>query len=129
LNSQTRCRTATFATFGSAATLAGFRRRETSCGTDRSTAVVEAISFVFAVQSTLAGTMNAMGWVAALIYLFGGAGSSAFEIARASHCGISSPIDENIAASCRDNVDHRMEIQSTFTLDQDVERNSPIMER
>jgi hypothetical protein len=39
-----------------------------------STAIAEAISLVFVVQATLAGTMNAMGWVAALIYLFGAAG-------------------------------------------------------
>jgi hypothetical protein len=39
-----------------------------------STAVAEAISLVFVVQATLAGTMNAMGWVATLIYAFGSAG-------------------------------------------------------
>jgi hypothetical protein len=43
-----------------------------------STAVAEGISLVFAVQATLAGTMNAMGWVAALIYAFGAAGCAYF---------------------------------------------------
>jgi hypothetical protein len=43
-----------------------------------STAVAEAISLCFVVQSTLAGTMNAMGWVALLIYLFGAVGSVYF---------------------------------------------------
>jgi hypothetical protein len=43
-----------------------------------STAVAEAISLCFVVQSTMAGTMNAMGWVAVLIYLFGAAGCGYF---------------------------------------------------
>jgi hypothetical protein len=43
-----------------------------------STCVGEAISLVFVVQSTLEGTLNAMGWVAALIYLFGAAGCGYF---------------------------------------------------
>jgi hypothetical protein len=43
-----------------------------------STCVAEAISLVFVVQSTLAGTLNAMGWVAVLIYLFGAAGCAYF---------------------------------------------------
>jgi hypothetical protein len=43
-----------------------------------STCVGEAISLVFVVQSTLEGTLNAMGWVAALIYLFGAAGCAYF---------------------------------------------------
>ena len=42
------------------------------------TAVAEAISLCIVVQSTLAGTMNAMGWVAVLIYLFGAAGCAYF---------------------------------------------------
>lgn len=42
------------------------------------TAVAEAISLVFVVQSTLGGTMNGMGWVAAFIYLFGAAGCAYF---------------------------------------------------
>jgi hypothetical protein len=43
-----------------------------------STAVAEAISVCFVIQSTVAGTMNAMGWVAVLIYLFGAVGSVYF---------------------------------------------------
>jgi hypothetical protein len=43
-----------------------------------STCVAEAISLVFVVQATLAGTLNAMGWVAVLIYLFGAAGCAYF---------------------------------------------------
>ncbi len=43
-----------------------------------STAVAEAISIYFVIQSTLAGTMNAMGWVALLIYLFGAVGCAYF---------------------------------------------------
>lgn len=43
-----------------------------------STCIGEAISLVFVVQSTLEGTLNAMGWVAALIYLFGTAGCAYF---------------------------------------------------
>lgn len=43
-----------------------------------STAVAEAISVCFVIQSTMAGTMNAMGWVAVFIYLFGTVGSVYF---------------------------------------------------
>jgi hypothetical protein len=43
-----------------------------------STAVAEAISICFVIQSTLAGTTNGMGWVAVLIYLFGIVGSVYF---------------------------------------------------
>jgi hypothetical protein len=42
------------------------------------TCVAEAISLVFVVQATLAGTLNAMGWVAVLIYLFGASGCAYF---------------------------------------------------
>jgi len=45
-----------------------------------STAIAEAISLLFVVQSTLTGTMNAVGWVAVLIYLFGATGCSYFLI-------------------------------------------------
>jgi hypothetical protein len=34
------------------------------------------------VMGTIAGTLNSMGWVAALIYLFGAAGSAYFVMAR-----------------------------------------------
>jgi drug/metabolite transporter (DMT)-like permease len=43
-----------------------------------STCVAEAISLVFVVQATLAGTLNPMGWVAVVIYLFGAAGCAYF---------------------------------------------------
>jgi hypothetical protein len=43
-----------------------------------STAVAQAISVCFVIQSTLVGTMNGMGWVAVLIYLFGAVGSVYF---------------------------------------------------
>jgi hypothetical protein len=42
------------------------------------TCIAEAISLVFVVQATLAGTLNSMGWVAVLIYLFGAAGCAYF---------------------------------------------------
>jgi hypothetical protein len=42
------------------------------------TCVAEAISLVFVVQATLAGTLDAMGWVAVLIYLFGASGCGYF---------------------------------------------------
>jgi hypothetical protein len=45
-----------------------------------STAVAEAISLCFVIQSTMAGTMNAMGWVALMIYLFGAVGCGYFLI-------------------------------------------------
>jgi len=46
------------------------------------TAVAEAISLFVVVQATLVGTMNAMGWVAVLIYLFGAAGCGYFIMAQ-----------------------------------------------
>jgi hypothetical protein len=42
------------------------------------TAIANVISVLFVIQSTLSGTMNAMGWVAVLIYLFGVAGCGYF---------------------------------------------------
>jgi hypothetical protein len=45
-----------------------------------STAIAEAISLCFVIQSTMAGTMNATGWVAVLIYLFGAVGCGSFLI-------------------------------------------------
>jgi hypothetical protein len=38
------------------------------------TCFAEAVSLVVVIAGTLAGTMNAMGWVAVLIYLFGAVG-------------------------------------------------------
>ena len=43
-----------------------------------STAVAETISLCVVVVGTLAGTLNAMGWVAVLIYLSGAAGCAYF---------------------------------------------------
>jgi hypothetical protein len=48
------------------------------------TGVAEVISLGVAAIATLAGTMNAMGWVAVLIYLFGAAGCGYFPSARIS---------------------------------------------
>jgi uncharacterized protein YjeT (DUF2065 family) len=42
------------------------------------TCVADAVSFIVAAMATLAGTMNAMGWIAVLIYLFSGVGCGYF---------------------------------------------------
>jgi hypothetical protein len=42
------------------------------------TCIAEAISVCIAIAGTLAGTLNAMGWVAVLIYLFGSVGCGYF---------------------------------------------------
>jgi len=42
------------------------------------TAVGDGVGFVVVVIGTIAGTLNAMGWIAALIYLFGTAGAGYF---------------------------------------------------
>jgi hypothetical protein len=42
------------------------------------TCVAEAISLFVVIAGTVAGTMNAMGWVAVLIYLFGAVGCGYF---------------------------------------------------
>jgi hypothetical protein len=42
------------------------------------TCVAEVVSLVEVIAGTLAGTMNAMGWVAVLIYLFGAVGCGYF---------------------------------------------------
>jgi hypothetical protein len=42
------------------------------------TCIADAVSFIVAAMATLAGTMNAMGWVAVLIYLFSGVGCGYF---------------------------------------------------
>ena len=46
------------------------------------TIVGDAVGLVVVVMATLAGTLNSMGWVAALIYLFGAAGSGYFVMKR-----------------------------------------------
>ena len=42
------------------------------------TAVGDGVGLVVVVLGTMAGTLNSMGWIAALIYLFGAAGSGYF---------------------------------------------------
>src|SRR5437763_1765767 len=42
------------------------------------TAVGDGVGFIVVVLGTMAGTLNAMGWVATLIHLFGTAGSGYF---------------------------------------------------
>ena len=40
------------------------------------------VGLIVVVMGTMAGTLNSLGWVAALIYLFGAAGSAYFVMAR-----------------------------------------------
>jgi hypothetical protein len=40
------------------------------------------VGLIVVVMGTMAGTLNSMGWIAALIYLFGAAGSAYFVMAR-----------------------------------------------
>jgi hypothetical protein len=44
--------------------------------------ISNAVGLVVVVMGTIAGTLNLMGWVATLIYLFGAAGSGYFVMAR-----------------------------------------------
>ena len=46
------------------------------------TGIGDVVGLVVVVMGTMAGTLNAMGWVAALIYLFGSAGCGYFVMAR-----------------------------------------------
>jgi hypothetical protein len=46
------------------------------------TIVGNTAGLIVVVMGTIAGTLNAMGWVAALIYLFGAAGSGYFMMGR-----------------------------------------------
>lgn len=46
------------------------------------TVVGNTAGLIVVAMGTVAGTLNAMGWVAALIYLFGAVGSGYFLIAR-----------------------------------------------
>ena len=48
------------------------------------TIIGNAVGLIVVVLGTTAGTLNSMGWVAALIYLFGAAGSGYFMMARSS---------------------------------------------
>jgi hypothetical protein len=60
--------------------------RDSSAGSLRSvfiaTIVGNIVGLAVVVMGTIAGTLNSMGWVAALIYLFGAAGSGYFMMAR-----------------------------------------------
>jgi hypothetical protein len=47
-----------------------------------SIAIANTVGLVVVVMGTVTGTMNSMGWVAALIYLFGAAGSGYFIMTR-----------------------------------------------
>jgi hypothetical protein len=42
------------------------------------------VGLIVVVMGTTSGTLNSMGWVAALIYLFGAAGSGYFMMTRSS---------------------------------------------
>jgi hypothetical protein len=46
------------------------------------TIIGNTVGLIVVVMGTTAGTLNSMGWVAALIYLFGAAGSGYFVMAR-----------------------------------------------
>jgi hypothetical protein len=46
------------------------------------TVVGNTVGLIVVVMGTTAGTLNSMGWLAALIYLFGAAGSAYFVMAR-----------------------------------------------
>ena len=46
------------------------------------TIIGNTVGLIVVVMGTTAGTLNSMGWVAALIYLFGAAGSAYFVMAR-----------------------------------------------
>ena len=48
------------------------------------TIVGNTVGLIVVVMGTMAGTLNSMGWVAALIYLFGAGGSAYFVIARST---------------------------------------------
>jgi hypothetical protein len=45
------------------------------------TAIGDAVGLIVVVMATISGTLNSMGWVAALIYLFGAAGCGYFVMA------------------------------------------------
>jgi hypothetical protein len=45
------------------------------------TAIGDAVGLIVVMMATMSGTLNAMGWVAALIYLFGTAGCGYFLMA------------------------------------------------
>jgi hypothetical protein len=53
------------------------------------TVVGDVVSFIVAAMGTLAGTMNAMGWVAVVIYLFSAAGCIYFMTAQSGRVAAS----------------------------------------
>jgi hypothetical protein len=55
---------------------------EAARGVFIATIVGNIVGLIVVVMGTTAGTLNSMGWVAALIYLFGAAGSGYFLMAR-----------------------------------------------
>ncbi len=48
------------------------------------TVIANTVGLIIVLMGTMAGTMNSMGWIAALIYLFGAAGSGYFLKARST---------------------------------------------
>jgi hypothetical protein len=55
---------------------------ESERGVFIATIIGNTVGLIVVVMGTTAGTLNSMGWVAALIYLFGAAGSGYFVMAR-----------------------------------------------
>ena len=55
---------------------------ESARGVFLATIVGNAVGLIVVVMGTIAGTLNSMGWIAALIYLFGAAGSVYFVMGR-----------------------------------------------
>ena len=62
--------------------LARFGTPESVRGVLIATIIGNTVGLIVVVMGTAAGTLNALGWVAALIYLFGAAGSGYFVMAR-----------------------------------------------
>ena len=57
---------------------------ESARGVFIATIIGNTVGLIIVIMGTTAGTLNSMGWVAALIYLFGAAGSGYFVMARSS---------------------------------------------
>jgi hypothetical protein len=57
---------------------------ESARGVFIATIIGDTVGLIVTVIGTTAGTLNSMGWVAALIYLFGAAGSGYFVMARSA---------------------------------------------
>jgi hypothetical protein len=65
--------------------LARFGAPESVSGVLIATIIGNTVGLIVVVMGTAAGTLNALGWVAALIYLFGTAGAGYFVVARPPH--------------------------------------------